>query len=150
MTYFKIKSHFEVMRNKTAAAAESLKSFPTLCDPIDRSQPGSPIPGILQARTLEWRNKTTTYQFFWGTKLMKLHNFEGDMSSKVPSCAQSCAQYNLCSIPRKLCRHCNLHLRVVSSGVKKWVYLFHYPVILWLMCRYPTWMQFPRYFPTYI
>ena len=34
--------------------AKSLQSCPTLCDPIDGSPPGSPIPGILQARTLEW------------------------------------------------------------------------------------------------
>ena len=34
--------------------AKSLQSWPTLCDPIDRSPPGSPVPGILQARTLEW------------------------------------------------------------------------------------------------
>ena len=37
-----------------AAAAKSLQSCPTLCDPIDGSPPGSPITGILQARTLEW------------------------------------------------------------------------------------------------
>ena len=37
-----------------AAAAKSRQSCPTLCDPIDGSPPGSPIPGILQARTLEW------------------------------------------------------------------------------------------------
>jgi len=37
-----------------AAAAKSLQSRPTLCDPIDGSPPGSLIPGILQARTLEW------------------------------------------------------------------------------------------------
>ena len=37
-----------------AAAAKSLQSCPTLCDPIDGSPPGSPLPGILQARTLEW------------------------------------------------------------------------------------------------
>ena len=36
------------------AAAKSLQSCPTLCDPIDGSSPGSPVPGILQARTLEW------------------------------------------------------------------------------------------------
>jgi len=36
------------------AAAKSLQSCPTLCDPIDGSPPGSPVPGILQARTLEW------------------------------------------------------------------------------------------------
>ena len=37
-----------------AAAVKSLQSCPTLCDPIDSSQPGSSVPGILQARTLEW------------------------------------------------------------------------------------------------
>ena len=38
----------------SAAGAKSLQSCPTLCDPIDGSPPGSPVPGILQARTLEW------------------------------------------------------------------------------------------------
>ena len=37
-----------------AAAAKSLQWCPTLCDPIDGSPPGSAVPGILQARTLEW------------------------------------------------------------------------------------------------
>ena len=37
-----------------AAAAKSLQSCPTLCNPIDGSPSGSPVPGILQARTLEW------------------------------------------------------------------------------------------------
>ena len=38
----------------TAAAAKSLQACLTLCDPTDGSPPGSPVPGILQARTLEW------------------------------------------------------------------------------------------------
>ena len=38
----------------TSATAKSLQSCLTLCDPIDSSPPGSPVPGILQARTLEW------------------------------------------------------------------------------------------------
>ena len=37
-----------------AAAAKSFQSYPTLCDPTDGSPPGSPVPGILQAKTLEW------------------------------------------------------------------------------------------------
>ena len=41
-------------KKQYATAAKSLQSCPTLCDPIDGSPPGSPIPGILQARTLEW------------------------------------------------------------------------------------------------
>ena len=40
-------------RAPAAAAAKSLQSCPTLCDPIDSSSPGSPVPGILQTRTLE-------------------------------------------------------------------------------------------------
>ena len=44
----------EVERGVAIAAAKSLQSCPTLCDPIDGSPPGSPVPGILQARTLEW------------------------------------------------------------------------------------------------
>ena len=42
------------MTAAAAAAAKSLQSCPTLCDPIDGSPQGSPTPGILQARTLEW------------------------------------------------------------------------------------------------
>ena len=42
------------MESYAAAAAKSLQACPTLCDPIDGSPPGSPVPGILQARTLEW------------------------------------------------------------------------------------------------
>ena len=42
------------LKSAAAAAAKSLQSCPTLCDPIDGNPPGSPVPGILQARTLEW------------------------------------------------------------------------------------------------
>ena len=43
-----------VALTSAAATAKSLQSCPTLCDPIDGSPPGSPVPGILQARILEW------------------------------------------------------------------------------------------------
>ena len=49
----KIKS-VPVFAAAAAAAVKSLQSCPTLCNPIDGSPPGSPIPGILQARTLKW------------------------------------------------------------------------------------------------
>ena len=51
-----------------AAAAKSLQSFPTLCDPIDGSPPGSPIPGILQARTLEWVAISFSNAWKWKVK----------------------------------------------------------------------------------
>ena len=43
-----------VLISHAAAAAKSLQSCPTLCDPIDGSPSGSPVPGILETRTLEW------------------------------------------------------------------------------------------------
>ena len=48
------KSRTRLSSHAAAAAAKSLQSCPTLCDPIDGSPPGSSVPGILQARTLEW------------------------------------------------------------------------------------------------
>ena len=45
---------FVLLNLLAAAAAKSRQSCPTLCDPIDGSPPGSPVPGILQARVLEW------------------------------------------------------------------------------------------------
>ena len=49
---FYSQSNYEAVA--AAAAAKLLQLCPTLCDPIDGSPPGSPVPGILQARTLEW------------------------------------------------------------------------------------------------
>ena len=55
-----------------AAAAKSLQSCPTLCDPIDGSQPGSPVPGILQARTLEWVAISFSNAWKWKVKVKLL------------------------------------------------------------------------------
>ena len=56
----------------TAAAAKSLQSCPTLCDPIDSSPPGSAIPGILQARTLEWAAISFSIAWKWKVKVKSL------------------------------------------------------------------------------
>ena len=56
----------------TAAAAKSLQSCPTLCDPIDGSPRGSPIPGILQARTLEWVAISFSNAWNWKLKVKSL------------------------------------------------------------------------------
>ena len=50
----KCKQYFNCPSSTTAAAAKSLQSCPTLRDPRDGSPPSSPVPGILQARTMEW------------------------------------------------------------------------------------------------
>ena len=54
------------------AAAKSLQSCPTLCDPIDSSLPGSPVPGILQARTLEWVAIFFSSAWKWKVKVKSL------------------------------------------------------------------------------
>ena len=50
----KTEVKFDDKQQTAAAAAKSLQSYPNLCDPRDGSPPGSPVPWILQARTLEW------------------------------------------------------------------------------------------------
>ena len=55
-----------------AAAAKSLQSCPTLCNPIDGSPPGSPVPGILQARTLEWVAISFSNSWKWKVKVKSL------------------------------------------------------------------------------
>ena len=56
----------------SAAAAKSLQSCPTLCDSRDGSPPGSPIPGILQARTLEWGAISFSNAWKWKVKVKSL------------------------------------------------------------------------------
>ena len=58
--------------NTAAAAAKSLQSCPTLCNPIDGSPPGSPIPGSLQARILEWGAISFSNAWKWKVKVKSL------------------------------------------------------------------------------
>jgi len=55
-----------------AATAKSLQSCPTLCDPIDGSPPGSPVPGILQGQTLEWVAISFSNAWKWKVKVKSL------------------------------------------------------------------------------
>ena len=67
-----IETDIEDKRMYAAAAAKSLQSCPTLCDPIDGSPPGSPVPGILQARTLEWVAISFSNALEWKVKVKSL------------------------------------------------------------------------------
>ena len=58
--------------NVSIAIAKSLQSCPTVCDPIDGSPPGSPVPGILQARTLEWVAISFSNAWKWKVKVKSL------------------------------------------------------------------------------
>ena len=72
--YWKSNVYFFLnhQRQIAAAAAKSLQSCPTLCDPIDGSPPGSPIPGILQARTLEQVAISFSNAWKWKVKVKLL------------------------------------------------------------------------------
>ena len=61
-----------VFREFFVYAAKSLQSCPTLCNPIDGCPPGSPVPGILQARTLEWVAISYSNAWKWKVKLKSL------------------------------------------------------------------------------
>ena len=61
-----------ISSTKAAAVAKSLQSCPTVCDPIDCSPPGFPIPGILQARTLEWVAISFSNAWKWNLKVKSL------------------------------------------------------------------------------
>ena len=67
MTSSSVLSRYQ---STAAAAAKSLQSCPTLCDPLDSSPPGSPIPGILQARALEWVAISFSSAWKWKVKLL--------------------------------------------------------------------------------
>ena len=64
--------HTPTLCPHAAAAAKLLQLCPTLCDPIDCSPPGSPIPGILQARTLEWVAISFSNAWKWKVKVNSL------------------------------------------------------------------------------
>ena len=66
------KNKFVLSIILAAAAAKSLQSCPTLCDPIDGSPPGSPVPGILPARTLEWVAISFSSVWKWKVKVKSL------------------------------------------------------------------------------
>ena len=69
--------------NMVYAAAKSLQLCLTLCDPIDGSPPGSPIPGILQARTLEWLAISFSNAWKWKVKVKSLRLSTWKLYSRV-------------------------------------------------------------------
>ena len=80
-------SIFVVVKNKkqSAAAVKSLQLCPTLCDPIDSSPPGFPIPGILQARILEWVAISFSNAWKWKVNVKSLSCDPVDCSPLVSS-----------------------------------------------------------------
>ena len=69
---YSLQPNMEKLYAAAAAAAKSFQSCPTLCDPIDGSPPGSPVPGILQVRTLEWIAISFSNAWKWKVKVKLL------------------------------------------------------------------------------
>ena len=90
-----------------AAAAKSLQSCPTLCDLIDGGPPGSPVPGILQARTLEW--VAMSFSNAW----------KGKVKVKVKSCP-TLLDPMVCSLPGSSIRGI-FQARVLEWGAFAWL-----------------------------
>ena len=65
-----------ITENTAAAAAKSRHLYPTLCDPIDGSSPGSAVPGILQVRTLEWVAISFSNAWKWKVKVKSLSHVQ--------------------------------------------------------------------------
>ena len=101
----------------SAAAAKSLQSCLTLCDPIDGSLPGSPVPGILQARTLEWVAISFSNAWKWKVRVKSLsltlsspmdcsppgssvHGiFQARVLDTLKMCTRECIMRNVMKIP---------------------------------------------------
>ena len=103
--------------NTAAAAAKSLQSCPTLWDPIDGSPPGSPIPGILQARTLEWVaiSFSNAWKWKWSHSIVS--------NSLLPHGLQPTRLLRPWDFPGKstgVGDHCLLHNAILLSHKKEW------------------------------
>ena len=73
----KCQNELEIfLKNHFATTTKSLQSCPTLCDPIDSSPPGSPVPGILQTRTLEWVAISFSSAWKWKVKVKSLSHVQ--------------------------------------------------------------------------
>ena len=104
------------MSNNTAAAAaaaKSLQSCPTLCDPIDGSPPGSPVPGTLQARTLEWVTISFSDAWKWSRSVVSDSLWPHGLQHVRPPCPSPTLRVYSDSCP--LSQWC--HPAISSSGV---------------------------------
>ena len=133
---------------KKLGAARSLQSCPTLCDPIDSSPPGSPVPGILQARTLEWVaiSLQTGRTAWWGCHLTLANNVRHRRRSQ--DFWSSPIQYSKYGLFRKTCYTFRKLYHTPKKKKKRkhmwnqWPYPEIYSVILSTLPttgRYSTW-----------
>ena len=123
-----------------AAAAKSLQLCPTLCDPIDSSPPGSPDPGILQARTLEWVVISLSNAWKWKVKVKFLSSVQ---PSETPWTAAFRASPSMGFTGKNTWVRCHCLLRPSSIGLYQFTFpptvqahfLFSTPSPAFTVCR---------------
>ena len=118
-----------------AAAAKSLQSCPTLYDPIDGSPPGSPVPGILQARTLEWVAISFSNAWKWKVKVKSLSHgqlFVGLSQLQTQPYTISWLLLDLCIQYPSACVFSSLETHGSSSPSKDCFPQENFPSCLWL------------------
>ena len=130
--FYRLCPHFAAA---AAAAAESLQSCPTLCDPIDGSPPGSPVPGTLQARTLEWIAISFSSAWNWNVKVKSLscvRLFETPWTGAhqvLPPMGFSRQEYwSGLPLPSPILTLCiyKLYKYVSSYAFASWIYILHF------------------------
>ena len=111
MTGEKLSKWSFIFLCSAAAAAKSLQSCPTLCDLIDGSPPGSPVPGVLQARTLEWVAISLSSAWKWKVKVKLL-------SCVRPSATPWTAAFQ--APPSMGCSRQSLHYPLLEAIYAEW------------------------------
>ena len=120
------KHNFPSCRYAAAAAAKSFQSCLTLCDPIGGSPPGCPVPGILQARTLEWAAISFSNAWKWKVKVMQVYprtNITKESSNKN-SCSTT---FSKVVSGAEIYMQCGFH---IYSLLGKWM-ATHSSILAW-------------------
>ena len=125
----------------TAAAAKLLQSCPTLCDPIDGGPPGSPVPGILQARTLEWVAISFSNAWKWKVKVKSLSRAwllatPWTAAHQAPSSMGFSRQEYWSGVPLPSPKLCPTLLQLHGSQAR---------ILEWIALSFFRWSSWPRY-----
>ena len=119
-----------------AASAKSLQSCPTLCDPVDGSPPGSPIPGILQARTLEWVAISFSNAWKWKVKVKSLSRVPRPFWTLFPILPNMLILHHLVSHPtEEVIVSWNTYFIPFCLSSSPWIPILHRSTHFVLSCR---------------
>ena len=112
-----------VLHTSAAASAKSLQSCPTLCDPIDGSPPSSPVPGILQARALEWVTISFSNAWKWKMKVKSLSRVQllatpWTVAHQAPPSMGFSRQEDWSGAPLPSPSHCRGYFKLLQLAVR--------------------------------